>query len=177
MTSCVTSYFQRFCDDRCLKETGEGFSSDLLPSLGASINQSTKLRKSIISPYDHRYRYIQLLCMISLKSVILMNSWRVSYSSFPSFFLFSLQSLGNVSDTPGNLLSMGLPIWISLSQISPKHTLPCGEHSKWLLCYRYHPHLLCCISGPKILSFDWWSQENCNQVSLFISFSVFLIPC
>ncbi|ONK81093.1 uncharacterized protein A4U43_C01F25200, partial [Asparagus officinalis] len=55
MTTRATSYLQCFCDDKCQIEAGEGFSSDLLPSLGASINQSMKLRKPIISPYDPRY--------------------------------------------------------------------------------------------------------------------------
>lgn len=56
--TCTKSYFQRFCDDGFQMEgNGYSFSSDLLPSLGATINQSVKLRKFKISPYDPRYRW------------------------------------------------------------------------------------------------------------------------
>ena len=44
-------------------------SSGILPSLGARSNRRVKLRKFIVSPYDHRYRY-------------------ALSSSFPSWLLF-----------------------------------------------------------------------------------------
>ncbi|PKA47202.1 Potassium channel KAT1 [Apostasia shenzhenica] len=54
MASRVKSYL---CLDEIQRESSvHTFSSDLLPSLGARINQSTKLRKFIVSPYDPCYR-------------------------------------------------------------------------------------------------------------------------
>ncbi|XP_044496295.1 potassium channel KAT1-like isoform X2 [Mangifera indica] len=53
------NFFNRFCVDEFQMESvshGSFLSSDLLPSLGARINQSTKLRKHIISPFNPHYR-------------------------------------------------------------------------------------------------------------------------
>jgi hypothetical protein len=50
------SYFQQFSDGVQVKRNSGSFTIELLPSLGATINQSNKLKKFIISPYDPRYR-------------------------------------------------------------------------------------------------------------------------
>ncbi|KAK1320103.1 Potassium channel KAT1 [Acorus calamus] len=47
---------QFFSDELQVEGNSCSFSSDLLPSLGATINQSARLRRFIVSPYDHRYR-------------------------------------------------------------------------------------------------------------------------
>ncbi|XP_026658774.2 potassium channel KAT2 isoform X3 [Phoenix dactylifera] len=66
------SYFQRFCDDGFQMEcNGYSFASDLLPSLGATINQSVKLRKFIISPYDPRYRVWEMFLII----LVIYSAW------------------------------------------------------------------------------------------------------
>ncbi|XP_039808606.1 potassium channel KAT2-like isoform X2 [Panicum virgatum] len=46
------------------------FHNDLLPSLGARANQSIKLKKFIISPYDPRYRYISSWFIFDVCSTI-----------------------------------------------------------------------------------------------------------
>jgi hypothetical protein len=50
------SCFQQFWDGVQVKRNSGSFTIELLPSLGATINQSNKLRKFIISPYDPCYR-------------------------------------------------------------------------------------------------------------------------
>ncbi|WOL14160.1 hypothetical protein Cni_G22940 [Canna indica] len=47
------------------------FSGELLPSLGANINQSFQLRKFIISPYDPRYRAWQMF----LIPLVIYSAW------------------------------------------------------------------------------------------------------
>ncbi|KAG1335230.1 putative Potassium channel KAT1 [Cocos nucifera] len=47
-----------------MESNGYSFSSDLLPSLGATINQSVELRKFIISPYDPRYRAWEMFLIL-----------------------------------------------------------------------------------------------------------------
>ncbi|KAJ4768038.1 potassium channel protein [Rhynchospora pubera] len=47
------------------------FSDDLLPSLGARINHSTKLRKYIISPYDSHYRAWQIFLIL----LVIFSAW------------------------------------------------------------------------------------------------------
>ncbi|KAJ0960860.1 hypothetical protein J5N97_001245 [Dioscorea zingiberensis] len=54
MKSCL----KRFCNDGFQMGSGGYSSTDILPSLGETINQSIKLRNYIISPYDPRYRYL-----------------------------------------------------------------------------------------------------------------------
>lgn len=61
--SCTKNFFRRFCIDEYQIDSvaqSSFFSTDLLPSLGARINQSTRLRKYIISPYNPRYRWWSL---------------------------------------------------------------------------------------------------------------------
>lgn len=57
LCSCMNC-LQHFGNDSFQLESG-GYSmhNDLLPSLGATINHTIKLRKHIVSPYDPRYRY------------------------------------------------------------------------------------------------------------------------
>lgn len=53
-------FFKRFCVDEFHMGTlpySSFLSNDLLPSLGARINQETRLRRYIISPFDPRYRW------------------------------------------------------------------------------------------------------------------------
>ncbi|KAJ4878116.1 Potassium channel KAT1 [Raphanus sativus] len=57
--SCTRNFFERFCVDEYNIDTikqSSFLSADLLPSLGARINQSTKLRKHILSPFNPKYR-------------------------------------------------------------------------------------------------------------------------
>ncbi|CAD5186642.1 unnamed protein product [Musa acuminata subsp. malaccensis] len=66
------SCFQPFCYDGFQEESSSySFSSDLLPSLGAKINQSIKLRKFIISPYNPRYRAWQMFLVL----LVIYSAW------------------------------------------------------------------------------------------------------
>ncbi|XP_008225478.1 PREDICTED: potassium channel KAT1-like isoform X2 [Prunus mume] len=72
--SCTKNFFKRFCiDEYQIGSVAQSsfFSSDLLPSLGARINQSTKLRKYIISPYNPRYRAWEMLLVL----LVIYSSW------------------------------------------------------------------------------------------------------
>ncbi|RRT82317.1 hypothetical protein GW17_00049964 [Ensete ventricosum] len=72
------SYFQPFCYDGFQESSSSSsysFSSDLLPSLGANINQSVKLRKFIVSPYDPRYRAWQMF----LIPLVIYSAWICPY--------------------------------------------------------------------------------------------------
>ncbi|XP_009408890.2 potassium channel KAT3-like isoform X1 [Musa acuminata AAA Group] len=69
---CAKSYLQRFCYDGFQEESSSySFSSDLLPSLGANINQSIKLRKFMISPYDPHYRAWQMFLVL----LVIYSAW------------------------------------------------------------------------------------------------------
>lgn len=75
--TCTRNFFKRFCVEEYNMDTfkhSSFLSADLLPSLGARINQSTKLRKHIISPFDPRFR-----CCIS--SQLFLAHFRVLFCS------------------------------------------------------------------------------------------------
>ncbi|XP_048331466.2 potassium channel KAT1 isoform X1 [Ziziphus jujuba] len=73
--SSTKNFFQRFCiDDQFQMGSlvhSSFFSSDLLPSLGARINQATKLRKYIISPFNPRYRAWEMLLVV----LVIYSAW------------------------------------------------------------------------------------------------------
>ncbi|XP_068635480.1 potassium channel KAT3-like [Aristolochia californica] len=63
---------KRFCSDEFrVDQRSRSFSSHLLPSLGAQINQSVQLRKHIISPFDSRYRVWQMF----LITLVVYSAW------------------------------------------------------------------------------------------------------
>ena len=55
-TKIVQGYQAWYTFVRPMEDISNIFHNDLLPSLGARANQSIKLKKFIISPYDLRYR-------------------------------------------------------------------------------------------------------------------------
>ncbi|XP_020097546.1 potassium channel KAT3-like isoform X1 [Ananas comosus] len=66
------SYLECFCVDGFpMENKSNDFSGDLLPSLGATINQSIKLRKFIISPYDPRYRAWEMFLIV----LVIYSAW------------------------------------------------------------------------------------------------------
>ncbi|XP_015574989.1 potassium channel KAT1 isoform X1 [Ricinus communis] len=72
--SCAKNFFNRFCSDEVQMGSiyhASFFSSDLLPSLGARINQATKLRRYIISPYSSRYRAWEMWLVV----LVVYSAW------------------------------------------------------------------------------------------------------
>ncbi|XP_052179518.1 potassium channel KAT1-like [Diospyros lotus] len=73
--SYARNCLQRFCVDEFHRNTsspGGFFSSDLLlPSLGARINQATKLRRYIISPFSPRYRAWEMFLVV----LVIYSAW------------------------------------------------------------------------------------------------------
>ncbi|GMH20788.1 hypothetical protein Nepgr_022630 [Nepenthes gracilis] len=76
--SSAKQFFKRFCTDEFQidgSNYGSFFSSDVLPSLGARINQTTNLRKYIISPYNPRYRAWEMWLVI----LVIYSAWICSF--------------------------------------------------------------------------------------------------
>ncbi|XP_061357774.1 potassium channel KAT3-like [Gastrolobium bilobum] len=72
--SSAKKFFQRFCVDEFQMGSfpySSFMSNDLLPSLGARINQETRLRKYIISPFNPRYRAWEMLLII----LVIYSAW------------------------------------------------------------------------------------------------------
>lgn len=74
--SYAKNFLRRFCMDDFQRGSGDSlggfFSNDLLlPSLGATINQETKLRRCIISPFSPRYRAWEMF----LIGLVIYSAW------------------------------------------------------------------------------------------------------
>ncbi|XP_021731421.1 potassium channel KAT1-like [Chenopodium quinoa] len=72
--SCTKSFFNRFYTDELRIEGssyGNVFSSDILPSLGARMNQAIKHKKHIVSPFDPRYRAWEMLLVV----LVVYSAW------------------------------------------------------------------------------------------------------
>ncbi|XP_020596409.1 potassium channel KAT3-like [Phalaenopsis equestris] len=70
-SNCWKSYLQCFHDEFQMESGSCSFSSDILPSLGATINRSIKLRKYIISPYDPYYRAWEIFLIL----LVIYSAW------------------------------------------------------------------------------------------------------
>ncbi|KAI8525836.1 hypothetical protein RHMOL_Rhmol13G0261900 [Rhododendron molle] len=71
---CTRNYLQRFCNkfERGNDRAFGSFSSDhILPSLGARINQATKLRRCIICPFTPRYRAWEMFLIV----LVVYSAW------------------------------------------------------------------------------------------------------
>lgn len=72
--SCTRNFFERFCvEDYNIDNIKQSsfLSADLLPSLGARINHSTKLRKHIISPFNSKYRSWEMWLVL----LVIYSAW------------------------------------------------------------------------------------------------------
>ncbi|KAK9088265.1 hypothetical protein Scep_027347 [Stephania cephalantha] len=66
------SFLTCFSNDEFQRETSLSFlTNDLLPSLGARINQTTKLRRYIISPFNPRYRAWEMFLIL----LVVYSAW------------------------------------------------------------------------------------------------------
>uniref|UniRef100_M4DWW6 Potassium channel n=1 Tax=Brassica campestris TaxID=3711 RepID=M4DWW6_BRACM len=70
-------------------------SADLLPSLGASTNQSTKLRKHIVSPFDPRFRAWEMWLVI----LVIYSAWicpfEFAFITYKKHALFIVDNIVN----------------------------------------------------------------------------------
>uniref|UniRef100_A0A453NL36 Potassium channel n=6 Tax=Aegilops tauschii subsp. strangulata TaxID=200361 RepID=A0A453NL36_AEGTS len=65
------SHFHQFWDGLHINGSSDSFAIELLPSLGATINHSNKLKKFIVSPYDPRYRFWELFLIV----LVVYSAW------------------------------------------------------------------------------------------------------
>ncbi|XP_039054051.1 potassium channel KAT3-like isoform X2 [Hibiscus syriacus] len=94
--SCTKNFFQRFCIDEFHMGSdihGSCFSSGLLPSLGARINHSTKLRAHIISPFNPHYRSWEIWLVV----LVIYSAWVCPFEfAFLSYKTDELHIVDNI---------------------------------------------------------------------------------
>ncbi|CAI0545108.1 unnamed protein product [Linum tenue] len=97
--SSARNFLQRFCTEdvhsRRIPNHGSFFSNDLLPSLGARINQTTKLRRHIISPYDPRYRAWQMWLVVLVIYSAWISPFQFAFLTYKKDTLFVIDNIVN----------------------------------------------------------------------------------
>ncbi len=81
------------------------------------------------------------------------------------FCLWWGQVVGNLVDSVGGLLGLGLPFWVWFYRESTGCPSGCWLCSKCLLWDRYRSHIFCCISWQEIVCDGWQFEDNCIPVS------------
>ncbi|KAL6544925.1 hypothetical protein OROMI_023787 [Orobanche minor] len=71
------------------------FSNDLLPSLGAEINRSAKLRRRIISPFDPCYRAWEIFLLLLVIYSAWLSPFQFAFLSFKLDALFIIDNIVN----------------------------------------------------------------------------------
>ncbi|CAI9783447.1 unnamed protein product [Fraxinus pennsylvanica] len=92
------NFIKRFCveDFHTSNETQSGFfSTDLLPSLGARINQETKLRKYIISPFNPRYRAWEMFLVLLVIYSAWISPFEFAFLRYKKDALFIIDNIVN----------------------------------------------------------------------------------
>ncbi|KAK7405799.1 hypothetical protein VNO78_07408 [Psophocarpus tetragonolobus] len=91
-------FFKRFCVDE-LHMAGLPYSSflsnDLLPSLGARINQETRLRRYIISPFNSRYRSWEMLLIVLVVYYAWICPFEFAFLTYKQDTLFIIDNIVN----------------------------------------------------------------------------------
>ncbi|GLT59843.1 hypothetical protein SLA2020_326400 [Shorea laevis] len=96
--SCTKNFFQQLWFDEYQMDSATNdnfFSSDFLPSLGARINQATKLQRNIISPYNPRYRAWEIWLVV----LVIYSAWicpfEFAFLTYKKDALFILDNIVN----------------------------------------------------------------------------------
>ncbi|KAL2475023.1 Potassium channel KAT1 [Abeliophyllum distichum] len=96
--SSSKKFLKRFCveDFHTSNETQSGFfSSNIPPSLGARINQATKLRKHIISPFNPRYRAWEMFLVLLVIYSAWISPFEFAFLSYKKDALFIIDNIVN----------------------------------------------------------------------------------
>ncbi|KAL0321360.1 UNVERIFIED_CONTAM: Potassium channel KAT2 [Sesamum radiatum] len=71
------------------------FSSDLLPSLGDRINQATKLRRHIVSPFHPHYRAWEMFLVLLVIYSAWISPFEFAFLSYKQDVLFIFDNIVN----------------------------------------------------------------------------------
>ncbi|KAJ6364931.1 hypothetical protein OIU76_029832 [Salix suchowensis] len=96
--SNARSFLQSFCSEEVQMEGaphGSFFSSDLLPSLGARMNQATKLRRCIVSPYDPRYSAWEVWLVVLVVYSAWISPFEFAFLTYKKDALFIFDNIVN----------------------------------------------------------------------------------
>ncbi|OVA04800.1 Cyclic nucleotide-binding domain [Macleaya cordata] len=95
--SCAKAFLRRFCNDEFQMDNNNHnfFSTDLLPSLGARINQTTKLRRYIVSPFNPRYRAWEMFLIVLVVYSAWICPFQFAFLTYKQDKLFIIDNIVN----------------------------------------------------------------------------------
>ncbi|KAJ8449938.1 hypothetical protein Cgig2_029300 [Carnegiea gigantea] len=132
---CSKSFFKRFCVDE-LKVEGSSCSyggifdtSDILPSLGARINQATKLRKHIVSPFDPRYRAWEMLLVV----LVVYSAWICPFEF--AFLTYKRDALFIVDHIVNGFFAVDIVLTFFVAYVDRRTYLLIDDHKKIAIRY------------------------------------------
>ncbi|KAH6793095.1 potassium channel KAT1-like protein [Perilla frutescens var. hirtella] len=131
--SCSKNFLRRFCvEDFQTRSTGTNssfFSSDLIPSLGARINQSTKLRKHIVSPFSPRFRAWQMFLIL----LVIYSAW-ISPFEF-AFLAYKQDALFVIDNIVNSFFAIDIVLTFFVAYMDSQSYLLIDDHKKIAIRY------------------------------------------
>ncbi|KAK9706953.1 hypothetical protein RND81_07G163100 [Saponaria officinalis] len=130
--SCTKTFFSRFCTDELKIEGnsyGSVFSSDILPSLGARINRSTKLGNYIISPFDPRYRAWEMLLVV----LVVYSAWICPFEF--AFLSYKQDALFIIDHIVNGFFALDIIMTFFLAYVDSRTYLLVHDHKKIAVRY------------------------------------------
>ncbi|KAG6419331.1 hypothetical protein SASPL_121549 [Salvia splendens] len=128
------NFLRRFCVEDFQTGGAEGssssfFSSHLIPSLGARINQTTRLRKHIISPFSPRYRAWEMFLIL----LVVYSAW-ISPFEF-AFLPYKQDAMFVVDNIVNAFFAVDIVLTFFVAYMDSQSYLLVDDHKKIALRY------------------------------------------
>ncbi|XP_077251000.1 potassium channel KAT3-like isoform X2 [Tasmannia lanceolata] len=122
--SCVKS-IQRFCNDEFqMQSSSSSLSGNLLPSLGARINQTTKRRKSIVSPFNSHYRLWEMFLIL----LVLYSAWIYPFEF--AFLKYKQDALFIINNVVDGFFAIDIVLTFFVAYLDPRSYLLIDDPKK-----------------------------------------------
>ncbi|KAK4271830.1 hypothetical protein QN277_020463 [Acacia crassicarpa] len=125
--SCAKKFFQRFWVDEFQMGSfahSSFLSSDLLPSLGARINQETRLRRYIISPFNSWYRAWEMLLIV----LVIYSAWICPFEF--AFLPYKQDALFIIDNTVNGFFAIDIVLTFFVAYLDSHSYLLVDDHKK-----------------------------------------------
>ncbi|XP_021765187.1 potassium channel KAT3-like isoform X2 [Chenopodium quinoa] len=129
----MRTFFKRFCTNELRIEHGSSydsvFSNDILPSLGAQINQTVELNKYVISPFNPRYRAWEMLLII----LVVYSAWICPFEF--AFLVYKQDALFIIDHVVNGFFAIDIVLTFFVAYIDRRTYLLIDDHKKIAIRY------------------------------------------
>ncbi|KNA08948.1 hypothetical protein SOVF_158100 [Spinacia oleracea] len=157
--SCTKTFFNRFfTDDLRIEGSSYGsiYSSDILPSLGARMNQTIKPKKHIISPFDPRYRAWEMLLVV----LVVYSAWICPFEF--AFLPYKRDALFIVDHIVNGFFAIDIVLTFFVAYLDSQSYLLIDDHKKIAVRYlsTWFIFDVCSTAPLQTLSFAFTTDHN-----------------